>query len=141
MRSNTWLAERLQALHQHYFQDISIPNRLVVRFGRKSKQRLGSIIAHKKAGYTLPVTCISINALFRLEEVPEYVIEATLAHEFVHYLHGFHSPHAQRYRHPHQGGIVDKEIRKRGAGHLLEQQEQWLKTTYQQFLREHYDHF
>jgi len=137
MRNNQWLAERLEQIRSLYFSDVPIHNTILVRFGRKSRSRFGSIVAKKHANYILPVTYISINSLFRDEQVPEFVIEATLAHEFSHYTHGFHSPLEQKYKFPHQGNVVDKEIRKRGAGHLLDQQKKWIKESYRPFLREH----
>jgi hypothetical protein len=92
MRDNKWLANLLFELHGTYFADVPIENTILVRFGRTSKTRFGSIIAKPTKGYKLPVTYININSLFKDEIVPEYVITATLLHEFVHYTHGFHSP-------------------------------------------------
>jgi len=135
MRDNKWLAGRLDELHDTYFPDIDIQNTLLVRFGRASRSRFGSIIAKPVAGHRLPVTYISINALFKDESVPEYVIDATLLHEFVHYAHGFHSPIKQKFRYPHQGGIVNREIRERGAGKFLELQNKWIKAEYRAFLQ------
>lgn len=135
MRDNKWLAGKLDELHAQYFSDITIENTILVRFGRISRTRFGSIIAKSTNGYRLPVTYISINSLFKDEEVPEYVITGTLLHEFVHYAHGFHSPLKQLYRYPHQGGIVNREIRERGAGDILSLQTKWIKTQYREFLK------
>lgn len=137
-RTNIWLAERLRSLHAQYFPDVEIENKLVVRFGRKSKTRFGSIIAHKEAGHTQPVTYITINSFFKDEEVPEYVIDATLLHEFTHYTHGFHSPRKQIHKHPHRGNIVNKEIITRGAGEFLTKQDAWVKEFYRDFLHNEY---
>lgn len=137
MRDNAWLAERLHYVHITFFSDVPIRNTILVRFGRISRTRFGSIIARPKAGYTLPVTYITINSLFKDESVPEYVIDATLAHEFAHYTHGFHSPLEQRYKYPHKGGVVSKEMRSRGAGEILDQQTKWIKSHYRQFLISH----
>jgi hypothetical protein len=135
MRDNTWLANRLDIIYHSYFADVPIKNLILVRFGRASRSRFGSIIARPKKGHAQDVTYISINALFRDEVVPEYVIDATLAHEFTHYAHGFHSPIDRKYAYPHKGDIVNKEIRARGAGHLLLQQDAWVKQEYSAFLR------
>jgi hypothetical protein len=70
---------------------------------------------------------ITITGYFRDDVVPEYVVDSTIAHELVHYAHGFHSPHPQLYEHPHKGGIVDKELVKRGMGETLAKQQHWLK--------------
>lgn len=134
-RTNAWLAARLQYLHQTYFDDIAIPNLILVKFGRASRTRFGSIVARTRPGEREITTYITINSLFKDETVPEYVIDATLMHEFTHYAHGFHSPLPQKYRYPHQGGIVDKEIIVRGGEHLLRQQKEWIKKDYKPFLR------
>ena len=138
MRNNQWLADRLNYIHGNYFTDVPVPNLILVRFGRTSRNRFGSIIAKPKAGHTQPVTYISINALFKDETVPEFVIDATLAHEFAHYTHGFHSPLERKHKYPHKGDVVNKEIRLRGAGHLLTQQDDWIKREYPKFLRKHH---
>jgi hypothetical protein len=138
MRTNQWLADRLHSLHAQYFAEVPIKNTIYVKFGRSARTRLGSIIAKPKKGHALPVSYITINSLFKDETVPDYVIDATLAHEFVHYTHGFHSPLEQLYEYPHRGDIVNKELRKRGAGELLHQQTVWLKHEYREFLRKHH---
>ena len=138
MRTNTWLALRLDTLKSGHFPDVPIQNTILVRFGRASKTRFGSIIARPYKNYAKPVTFITINSLFKDEEVPEYVIDATLAHEFVHYAHGFHSPLRQLYKFPHKGGIVNRELRQRGLGHLLDQEVAWAKKEYRRFLRKHH---
>ena len=135
MRNNQWLAERLTSIHQKYFSDIVISNTILVKFGRISKTRFGSIIARPRKGYSQDVSYITINALFKNEEVPEYVIDATLVHEFVHYAHGFHSPLERKFLHPHRGDVVNKEIYKRGAGELLDLQNAWIKAEYRTFLQ------
>ena len=137
MRTNHWLAERLDAIHRQYYPDVPIKNVIMVRFGQASRTRFGSIIARPRPGHAQPVSLITINSLFKDEEVPEYVIDATLAHEFAHYAHGFHSPLERLYAYPHRGGIVDKEIIKRGAGEILRLQKEWTKKEYRDFLRKH----
>jgi hypothetical protein len=134
-RTNAWLAARLQYLCATYYPDITIPNRLYTKFGRRTRNRFGSIIAKPHPLYDQPVTYITINGLFIDPDVPEYVIDATLLHEFAHYTHGFHSPHPQKYQHPHRGDVVNKEIRSRGAGAILAQQEAWIRDSYRDYLR------
>jgi hypothetical protein len=136
-RTNDWLSERLSALCSQYFSDVTIPNRIFVRFGRKTKNRFGSILAKPHPAYDQPVTYITINGLFRTTDVPEYVIEGTLLHEFAHYTHGFHSPHPRKYTHPHRGNIVNKEIYSRGAKHIMDLQEAWIAKDYRTFLIKH----
>lgn len=137
MRTNIWLADRLHQIQKNNFADVLVENTILVRFGRSSKTRFGSIIARPRTGYSQPVTYITINSLFQDVSVPEFVIDATLAHEFTHYCHGFHSPLDQLYKYPHRGGIVNKEIKTRGLGEILEQQRVWIKTEYPNFLRKH----
>jgi hypothetical protein len=138
MRDNDWLAHQLQVLRNDYFSDVLVSNRLFVRFGRPSRTRLGSIIARPLPDHALPVTYITVKALFREETVPEYVVHATLAHEMAHYAHGFHSPLPRKYPHPHRGNVVSKELAARGALHLIEQQEAWLKSDYTNLIRHHF---
>jgi hypothetical protein len=135
-RTNQWLADYLQELYLDHYTDVPIPNKLVVKFGRKSRSRFGSIIAKTEKSTGKLITYISINQLFRDPEVPDYVIGATLMHEFAHYAHGFHSPLPRKYTHPHRGGIVDKEIIKRGGEALLKDQEKWVKEVYRDFLKQ-----
>lgn len=132
MRNNVWLAERLTYVHGTYFDDIAIPNPLLVRFGRSSRTRLGSINSSYSPERKL-VSIITLTKYFQSIDVPELVLDATLAHELAHYTHGFHSPHPKQYDHPHRGNVVGKELMRRGAGELMRQQEQWLKL----YWREH----
>jgi hypothetical protein len=60
------------------------------------------------------ISTILINRLFQLEIVPVEVVDATIAHELTHYLHGFSSPLEQKFSTPHAGGVVTKELKKRG---------------------------
>lgn len=135
MRDNHYLTLRLAYIRSTYFADVPVDNQLVVHFGRACRNRLGSIIAHPHPSSGDLITTIRINALFAELEVPELVIDATLAHEFTHYAHGFHSPLPQRYTHPHRGGVVEREMRTRGAGEILEAQEAWLKSEYPALLQ------
>ncbi len=144
-RDNDWLIDRLAEIWYRYFPDIEQKNEVQIVFGRRSKTRLGSIGMngwkdHKwhqayqssRKGKT-GVSVITITGYFKDPQIPSYVVAATIAHELVHYAHGFHSPHPQLYRYPHQGGIVDKELKKRGVGEILRQQKQWLKANWQNF--------
>ena len=75
-------------------------------------------------------TEIAINSLFKSSLVPEYIIDLTIAHELVHYSHGFHSPLPRLHKHPHKGGIVDKELLRRGFGHLLKQEKDFVRNEW-----------
>ena len=98
---------------------------VIVRFRGKSKYRLGSIRMKDS------ITFITINSLFKHELVPEHVVDTTLAHELVHYMHGFNSPLPKKYRYPHQGNIVNKELIKKGFGNSLKLEKIWIKTEWE----------
>jgi hypothetical protein len=133
-RDNTWLANRLEQLRQRCFEDVAIGNLIQVRFGRITKTRLGSITTRRLAGKPA-ISLITINGLFRNQEVPAEVIDAVLGHEFTHYAHGWHSPHPKLYSHPHRGGIVDKELLERGLGSALKEQQRWVKGNFARLYR------
>lgn len=134
-RNNDWLTAKLKSLYINYFSDVPITNTILVKFGKKSRGRLGSIALREKKGHPQKVSIISLNRILKDNSVPEYVIEAVLAHEFVHYAHGFSSPLPQLYRYPHQAGIVDKELVKRGLGHLLKSEKKWTKEHFVELWR------
>lgn len=142
MRDNDWLSQKLQYVWQTYFPDLAQNNEILVGFGRRSKSRLGSIrlvrrpTLSDKLYKVHPPSIITINGHFRSEEIPELVVETVLAHELVHYLHGFCSPHDQAFCYPHQGGVVNSELKKRGAGEILKSQKKWIKIHWKQFLNE-----
>ncbi len=140
MRDNEWLENRLEYLQRKYFADIDIPNTLTVKFGRRAKTRLGSIkkvfpksLLERMTGKF--ETEILITGFFRDELVPEYVIDATVAHELCHYAHGFSSPLPQIANHPHRGGIVHKELRERGMGEMEKRQKKWIKDKWQKYIK------
>lgn len=129
-RTNSWLTDKLRALYAQSFADVPITNTVLVKFGKKSRGRLGSIVMKPKRGYDQKVSVISLNRILKDERVPEYVIDAVLAHEFVHYAHGFNSPLPQLYRYPHQAGIVDRELKNRGLEALLKKEKWWTKHNF-----------
>ncbi len=142
VRDHHWLRERLDTIWNQYFPDIERKNEVVTVFGQKSRTRLGSIgmqgwkgvgggIAYNtKRDIAHGTSMITLTAYFMDPRVPDYVVDATIGHELVHYAHGFHSPHPQLYRHPHQGNIVNKEMYKRGMGKLLRDQKAWLRQQW-----------
>lgn len=148
MRNNDWLADRLAEIWYRHFSDVKQCNEVDIKFGRSSKSRLGSIgmpgwqDKHSRYRY-LPNrqrrkgrSTITVTGYFKDERVPAYVVDVTVAHELVHYAHGFHSPYPQLYRYPHRGGVVDKELRQREMGKLLKQQQVWLKRHWSIFTEE-----
>jgi len=138
MRDDTWLFEKLDELWDGHFSDIPQHNDVVIKFGRKARQRLGSIKQETRSRLDLlnknRKTIITINGLFRDVRVPEYVVISTIAHEMCHYAHGFSSPLDQKHPHPHYGGVVTKEMKDRGFGEILKKQKKWLKEVWPEYL-------
>lgn len=143
-RPNSYLEERLQYIWNNHFPDIPRVNQIIIQFGRSARNQLGSIRAigprrvlrrpgpFPKHSWWLPesTSIITINGHFKKPAVPGIIIDSVIAHELVHYAHGFSSPHPQLFRYPHQGGIVTRELKKRGLSEALKFQKQWLKTTW-----------
>lgn len=127
MRDAAWLHQRLDSIWDTYFADVPQENIVRIEWGRKAKTRLGSIRLDR---HDLGTTIITINRLYQDELVPEYVVDATIAHELTHYAHGFNSPREQQRRHPHAGGVMKREFAERGMEHLYTQQHVWLKANW-----------
>ena len=123
-RNQAWIEEKLEKMWGSLFSEVPKMNKVVIKFKGKSKYRFGHIT---KKGED---THIIVNSLFQNELVPEYIIDVTIAHELVHYMHGFFSPLPQLYRYPHQGNIVNKELKKRGFGNMLKLERQWIKNEW-----------
>jgi hypothetical protein len=70
---------------------------------------------------------ITINGRFRDEKYPTEMIDHTIAHELVHYAHGFPSPGPRLHRYPHRGGVIDKELEDRNLHHLVMFYNMWVK--------------
>ena len=82
------------------------------------------------------VTEIIVNSLFKHEDVPQYIVDLTIAHELVHYSHGFQSPLERRFRYPHQGGIVRKELKKRGFRDAMQMERKIFRKEWPECLKE-----
>jgi len=130
MRNNEWLNERMENIWSLLFSDVKKANYVYARFKGKWKNKFGHIKMLKNKN-----TEIAVNSLFRDEIIPEYIIDITLAHELVHYSHGFNSPLNRLYKHPHKGGIVDKELRKRGFQHLISVEKEFIKNKWVDFYK------
>lgn len=129
VRDDNWLISRLDSLWSNHFADVPQTNRVFIKFGRVAKYRFGSIRFDPKKKDSL----ILINGLFRDNKVPQEVVDHTIAHELVHYTHGFSSPHKKMYSHPHKGGVIDKEMEKRGLITLIKAYKSWLKAYRKSF--------
>lgn len=122
-RDNNWLLSRLDFIWSKYFSDVAQTNPVHIKFGRYSKYRLGSIKLNRKNNRSY----ITITAMFRDYRIPVSIIDHTLAHELVHYAHGFSSKAARMHKYPHAGGVVTKEMEKRGMGYLNKAYKLWVK--------------
>jgi hypothetical protein len=149
MRDNKWLEEKMYFLWENFFVDTPRKNLVLIKFGTKSKRQLGCIkwVSHKTKGVSSLLSSgkpkeedertslILITSYFKSDAIPEEVVLATLAHEMCHYAHGFNSPLQQIYDHPHKGGIIRREMEKRGLGKLYRESNRWLKHNWANYLR------
>lgn len=123
-RNDLWLLSRLDTIWSNHFGEVTQDNKVFIRFGRYSKYRLGSIRMDRRSKNTY----ITISGMFKDLKVPIEVIDHTIAHELVHYVHGFSSPKTRLHRYPHHGGVVNRELKERGLGHLIKAYSKWLKV-------------
>ena len=150
MRDNTWLKEQLDHLLKTYFSNVKLTNPLEIKFGREAKFRFGSIklISDKRVKRVRGVrglirlgdkpkkSVITITSMFASPSIPTEVVQYTISHELCHYAHGFSSTNKRMFRHPHHGGIVNRELTDRGAAHLVHAFKRWLKD-YRKKILEH----
>jgi hypothetical protein len=122
IRDDWWLAQMLDRIWTQHFADTPRINVVSVTFGGVWKTRLGLITMTEDQ----TATFIEINRLLRLIEVPDVVAKITVAHELVHYAHGFGSPLPRRYKHPHRGGIVKRELLRRGMAADYDKYDAWV---------------
>lgn len=125
MRDDIWLGTRLEQIWSLLFPDVQKLNTVKARFKGRWKNKFGHIKRLRNSD-----TEIAINGLFRNEMVPEHIVDLTIAHELIHYSHGFNSPLPKRYRHPHAGGIVTRELKARGFAHLLKTEKAFIKNDW-----------
>ncbi|MEK9159118.1 MAG: hypothetical protein AAB383_00150 [Patescibacteria group bacterium] len=130
IRDQAWLQSQLDFLLEGGFSDMPRPNRITIEFGRKAQRRLGSI----RMSRDKKRSSILINGIFRQEIVPQEVVRATIAHELCHYAHGFCSPLERKYSSPHAGGIIDRELRKRGLELYSRFEKDWTKAHWPKIL-------
>jgi hypothetical protein len=132
MRNNKWLKSIAQDIWLKYFHDISPTNDLRVKFGKRARWQLGCIRQGLKVRSPSIVT---INGYFKNPLVPQYVVESILAHEFIHYLAGFSSSRPKLFRYPHRGGIINREMRRRGLEEIERKQKKWIKENWNRFIK------
>jgi len=134
MRDDKWLFQQLDDVWETFFSDMTQDNDVRIVWGRRARQRLGSI---SRDTSNVAGTLITINSLFKDENIPDFVVQATIAHELAHYAHGFHSPLERKFEKPHEGGIVHKELDNRGAKKLEQMSKRWLKEHWREYLEKH----
>ena len=122
-RDDKWLLSRLDYLWSNFFADVKQTNPVFIKFGRYSRFRMGSIRLDKSTGRTY----ITLTKMFKDERVPVEVVDQTIAHELTHYIHGFSSFRPRLHKYPHGGGIVNRELKKRGLEHLVIAYKKWMK--------------
>lgn len=125
MRDDIWLEDRLEKIWQTLMPEISKKNKVTILFKGKWKNKFAHIKKLKDSS-----TEIAVNALFRNDKVPEFIIDTAIAHELIHYMHGFQSPYEKKFRHPHKGGVVNRELKSRGFAFLLELEKNWIKDKW-----------
>ncbi len=126
MRDNKWLENLFDDLWERHFSDVTRLNEIEVKFSRNAKTRLGSIRMTRDKKKSV----ILMNGIFKDPLIPAQVVEAVLAHEIVHYIHGFCSPLKQKYRHPPRGGVVKKEMIARGLEHQYRIEKAWTRDNF-----------
>lgn len=128
LRDNNWLLSRLDFLWSKYFPEMEQTNPIFIKFGRYSKYRLGSIKLNRHTDKSY----ITITSMFKNKDIPLEVVDHTIAHELVHYAHGFSSKRTRLHKYPHAGGVVQKEMDERGVGYLNKAYKAWVKTYREQ---------
>lgn len=130
MRNNLFLEDKLDEIWKRFFPDVPKRNNVYIKFGKKARKRLGSIRERYINNSNDFDTLIMINGNYKNEKFPEFLIDATIAHELCHYAHGFASPLPRLSRFPHRGGSVDQEMLRRGMGPLLDKEQDWLDENW-----------
>jgi hypothetical protein len=146
MRDNKYLENLLYDIWENHFCDVPRTNVVTIKYGKFSKRQLGCIrLIKDKATFERyvkklkieeqlfeypSISLITLTKYYTLPIVPDFVIKSTIAHELCHYTHGFNSPLEQLYRHPHRGGVIRKEFRKRDLLDIYTESKQWLKENW-----------
>jgi hypothetical protein len=112
-----------------HFADCLRMNEVVIDYCYPWKSRLGLI----RLSLDTTLSYIGINSLLQVVEVPEEVLVITIAHEMVHYLHGFGSPLPRRYKHPHANRVVERELEQRKLGSTLHICNEWIDNHWYSF--------
>lgn len=116
----------LDSIWQNHFADLPRINEVQIAYCRPWKTRLGLI----RMSLDNAISFIGINSLLRSVQVPECVLLTTIAHELVHYAHGFGSPLPRLYEHPHANSVVEQELERRGLGSALHECDTWIEEQW-----------
>ena len=122
----------LSSIWQHYFSDVPRANEVQIAYCRPWKSRLGLIRMSLDSTHSF----IGINSLLQMQAVPDCVLVTTIAHELVHYTHGFGSPLPQLFEHPHAHNIVNNELEQRRLGDMLVDCNTWIDEHWYAFYEE-----
>ena len=133
-RDQAWLEAQLGRIWEEYFRDVRRRTPIVIKFGRRARNRLGSLSYHSHQN----VAIVRVTALFQDPSIPVFVVKATIIHELCHYAHGFNSGLKRRHQHPHRGGVIRREFAERGLEDLYLKQKDWLKTHWPAVVRRHF---
>jgi hypothetical protein len=131
-RDQGWLRGQLEHIWQTWFADVERVNPISIRYVRPWKRRLAVIYLTDDERRSI----IGVNGLLRDQRVPYPVCLVTIAHELAHYTHGFGSHHPRRYRHPHRGNVVQRELTRRGLGAELHFYTEWTNDCWFDLLEE-----
>ena len=129
MRDDNYLKGRLESIWNDFFTDVIKKNNIKIRFRGRWKNKFGHIKKLRNGDSE-----IAVNGYFRNEIVPGFVLDLTIAHELVHYSHGFNSPLPKMYEYPHKGGVVDRDLKKRGFGEMLKLEKKWIKNEWKSII-------
>jgi len=120
------LAHTLENIWSACFPDIPRANTVEIAYGQPWKRRLGLI----RLSLDNTRSFIGVNALLQQPEAPEYVLLITIAHELVHYAHGFGSPLPRLFEHPHANGVVQHELKQRGLAEMAQKCDEWIDNAW-----------
>ena len=132
LRDQAWLVTQLDHIWDTWFSDVARITPVSIRYVRPWKRRLAVIYLTEEDRRSF----IGVNRLLRDSRVPYTVVQVTLAHELTHYAHGFGSHHPRRYRHPHRGNVVQRELTRRGLGAELRFYTEWTNNCWFDLLDE-----
>src|SRR3989338_4873585 len=106
---------------------INYLNRYTILFKHSCDGNIAVISSSIKLNRRTDHSYITITAMFKKDSIPVEVVDHTIAHELVHYAHGFSSKNPRLHKYPHAGGVVQREMEERGVGFLNQAYKAWVK--------------